>query len=257
MKLLSYLFCVFLATGLHADSFEAGLEAYQRGEYATAADAFAQALEEEASAAAHHNLALALFRQGEAARAVWQLERAVQMAPFDPDTQFKLAALRQRLGLPSGEPRWQDFYALALSLNGWLLLAAASLWLGLGAWLLPAAAGLRPNLGLKALRALALLTLLLSLPAIALQLQLRARAIVVAGENTRLSAAPADAAPQTGSARPGERVRLIERHNAFAKVETEAGAEGWIPQDAVKPVFAPERTAPPDGFLIFLRAFLD
>jgi len=208
--------------------FDIGLKSYEDGDYAAAIAAFEAQLAEEATGAARHNLALAHYQLGQPAEAVWQFERALRLAPHDEAYHYKLAALRGQLGLPPGEPGWWTLLSQALGPGAWVLLLAGSFWIFLGTWLLPRFAGRPLRLPGRALLLLSSLGLILGSTALFLHRDLADRGICLAENPTELRAAPAAAAPQTGIARPGERARPLERHNAYVKVRTEGGAEGWI-----------------------------
>ncbi len=236
--LLLTLLSVTFAPQLRADAFTDGTKAYEKGEYAPALEHFQSAIANGETAAARHNLALTHFQLGHPAQAAWQMERAVRLAPFKGEYQYKLGALRNELGLFETRPAWYQLAARALSFNNWVLLAAVSFWIALAAVLLPRLGGLRTGLGIKTVRALSIVILALSIPAIVLQARARQSGIVIADTATALHAAPAGAAPESGTARPGERARVIDRHNDFLKIETEGQATGWIAQDAFRPIFS-------------------
>ena len=96
---LCLLFFGALLSPIQADDFQSGLDAYHESKYVEATAAFDRSLESSESAATHHNLALSLYQQGQAVAAVWQLERALRLAPLNKTYIFKLGALRQMLGL--------------------------------------------------------------------------------------------------------------------------------------------------------------
>jgi tetratricopeptide (TPR) repeat protein len=217
-------------------AFEQGIEAYQNGQYTEAKAQFAAALEAGETAAARHNLGLAHFQLGEPAEAVWQLERAQLLAPFNADYRFKLGAIRQELGLFAGAPSWASLACQALSTQHWILLASISFWLLLAACLLPRIGGTKAGLWTKSLRLISLIALLLALPAIWLNLRLLQTGTILTDESVSLHAAPASAAPESGTARPGERARILDHYNNFYEVETEGLASGWISKDAFRPL---------------------
>ena len=235
---LRALLCVLaIAVGipaLHADAFQAGIEAYHNGEYATAQAQFRAAVQAHETAAARHNLGLSHIQLDAPAAAVWQLERAQLLAPFNSEYRFKLAALRQQLGLSAGTPPWYAQAAELLPSRAWLVLACSSFWVLLAACLLPRGSNRRAGIRIKSLRALCLLGLLAALPSLAVHRGRLQSGTVVASEMTRLHAAPASAAPQSGSARPGERGRIVDQHNDFYAIETESQASGWIAKQAFR-----------------------
>lgn len=220
---------LFAGLALSAESdFDTGLRAYETGDYSTAITSFESSLEDLESAALRHNLALAYFQNDRVTEAVWQLERSLRLAPHQDDYQFKLAALRQQLGLPPSEPHWLNRFGKAVSPRSWIIVAATAFWLLMVSVLLPWIAGKpRPLIG-KALLILSSFTLLVSGSVLFYQKDLSRQGICLNASMRELHAAPAAVAPQTGIARPGERALLLERHNNYVRIRTEGGAEGWI-----------------------------
>lgn len=220
-----------IAISTYADAFTDGLSTYEKGEYETATQHFAAAVADEESAAARHNLALSYFQLGQPAEAAWQLERALRLDPINTEYHYKLGALRQQIGLFESRPKWHVLGAQLLSTTTWILLCVASFWLLLAAWILPRIAGSKPNLFIKAVRLTTVIIFATTLPALWLQHSLSKSGIVVSNEPTDLHAAPASAAPATGVARPGERARILDQHNDFYQIETEAQINGWVHKD--------------------------
>ena len=103
---LCLLFFSALLSPIQADDFQSGLDAYHEAKYAEATVAFDRKLESSENAATRHNLALSLYQQGQATDAVWQLERALRLAPLNKTYIFKLGALRQILGLYDTPTDW-------------------------------------------------------------------------------------------------------------------------------------------------------
>ena len=222
------------ALPLQADDFSAGLEAYEAGQYAEATESFQRSLEQEETAAVRHNLALSRFQQGHPAEAIWQLERALQLQPFNQDYLFKLGALRQQMGLYQPSRPWWLSAAQLLSFGAWVWLASLSFWVVIAALGGPRITGRRPRLATSLAAGLSALLLLLSLTAIILQKSNEVTGTILAEAPTPLRHAPASAAPAAGQARPGERARQIDQYQNFLQIKTEAGITGWIQADALK-----------------------
>lgn len=239
------LLCSLLSTTLciQASTFSQGLEAYEAGNYAAANAHFQASLAEEETAATRHNLALSAFQAGRKAEAAWQIERAIRIEPFQDEYRFKSEALREHLGLIPQRPRWYQLFAQALPLGQWALLAVLGLWAIVLGTLLPLAARRKAGLPIQAARALGIIALLASVPAYILQNKLNQTGIVISEEPITLHAAPANATPETGSARPGERAQVIDRHGNYYKVKTEGQATGWIPTEAFRPIIEPKTDA--------------
>lgn len=222
------LFFLSGASALADDAFQQGIEAYHNSEYATAANTFEKTVAANETAAAHHNLALALYQVGKPGEAVWHLERALRLEAGNEAYHFKLGALRQQLGLGTTKPEWYELASRGLSQQSWIILLAVSFWLTLAACCLPKADGCRVSLQIKALRILGLTGLALAGSALYLNRDLATRGIVLGDKQITLHAAPASAAPQIGLARPGERGQLVDQYGDYLEIETEGGARGWI-----------------------------
>ncbi len=242
MKLRSLLLTVFIlaasaATGEMTEAkapFSAGITAYESADYAAADSAFATAIADSESAAAHHNRALALYQQAQPGEATWHLERALLLAPANDTYHYKLGILRQQLSLNAAPPKWYVLASQTLSPAGWILLLCLAGWIKLAACWLPRAASCPANLQIKALRVFGLLALLAAGSALGLNRKLPAAGIVLSATPAELHAAPAAAAPQTGLARPGERAQQIDQHGHYVHIETEGGARGWIHNEAFR-----------------------
>lgn len=91
-------------------AFHAGNAAYERGDFAAAADAYARAEEAGASdARLHYNRGNALFRLGRTGPAILQYEKALALAHADADIRHNLAFARARAGVAAPEPSANPF----------------------------------------------------------------------------------------------------------------------------------------------------
>ncbi|PXA04915.1 hypothetical protein DDZ13_02825 [Coraliomargarita sinensis] len=226
------------AAALAEDAFQQGIDAYHDSEYAEASRAFTEAVADKETAAAQHNLALALYREGKVSESVWHLERATLLAPENVEYQFKLGALRQQLGLPNARPEWHELASRILSQQGWIILLSTCFWLTLAAIWLPTAGGCRISLQIKAARTLGLIGLIVAAGALYQSRQLPTQGIVLGPSQVTLHAAPASAAPQVGLARPGERGQKVDQHGDYVEIKTEGGAQGWVRKQNYRRVLA-------------------
>jgi tetratricopeptide (TPR) repeat protein len=226
----------FATTAEPSSAFMKGIDSYQNSKYDDAKDQFTAAVESNETAAARHNLGLAHFQLGSKAEAIWQLERAQLLAPFNADYRYKLEAARQDLGLFASAPKWYVVASQVFPVATWFIIASASFWILLALFILTRISQYRVTLAIKTLRILSILTLLLALPSIWVNLRLLESGTVVSDKPVSLHAAPASAAPDSGTARPGERARILDQHNNFYEIETEGKATGWISKDAFRPL---------------------
>jgi tetratricopeptide (TPR) repeat protein len=232
-----YLWLLFfsaLLSPIQADDFQLGLDAYHEAKYAEATAAFDRSLEYSENAATHHNLALSLYQQGQAAAAIWQLERALRLAPLNKNYIFKLDALRKILGLYNTPTDWWQSAAYILAKKILIWIACICFWIVIAALALPRIGGFQRPILLKLSSGTATVCLLLALTALTIQITQHPSGIVISNEAVDLHHAPASAAPKAGVARPGERAYIVDQHNDYLKVETEAEITGWIQVDAFR-----------------------
>ncbi|MGC6456249.1 MAG: SH3 domain-containing protein [Coraliomargaritaceae bacterium] len=225
---------LILSQSIQADDFKAGLQAYELGNYKAATESFRKAVAIEETAAARHNLALSAYQSDLPAEAVWQLERALRIEPNNKEYQFKLSALRQQLGLSSGQRTSLETAAYALRVEQWGWLGTVLLWGGFALWLFPLCLKIQPSRLIKTLRFLCLMILAGILAALEFHRKASKESILISEQASELRAAPAQAAPQTGLARSGERIHILDRHHDYCKVETESEATGWLPSEVLK-----------------------
>lgn len=231
---LCLLFFSALLSPIYADAFQSGLDEYHESKYAEATAAFERSLESSESAATHHNLALSLYQQGQAAAAIWQLERAIRLAPLNKTYIFKLGALRQMFGLYDTPNTWWQSAANILAKKTWIWITSSCFWVVIAVLALPYLGGFQRPMFLKLSSGIAALCLFLAVAALTIQITQQPSGIVISNETVDLNHAPASAAPKAGVARPGERAYIIDQHNDFLKVETEAKITGWIQIDAFR-----------------------
>jgi len=229
MKLKSLFLFILAASAASAeDAFKEGIEAYEKNNYAEAAEAFELNAKSNETGAARHNLALALYQLDRPGEAVWQLERALLLEPRNRQYHYKLGALRQQLGLSMTRPAWHEVAAQALSSQTWIILLSFGFWAALYSFILPAASRSQAKLPIIAIRTVSCIILIIAAAALYLNRHQSSKGIVITGTPIELRAAPASAAPQSGLARSGERGQVIDRHEDFLNIETEGGAKGWI-----------------------------
>ncbi|PDH28644.1 MAG: hypothetical protein CNE95_06220 [Puniceicoccaceae bacterium MED-G30] len=234
IRMLAVLAFLSLQGLAQAENFQNGIKAYEEGKFDAAIRFFEQSGNEKETAALRHNLALSFYQNGQPAEAIWQLERALHIEPRNKEYQFKHSALRQQLGLTPGEPTLLETAATLLSPAQWAWLATAAFWSGLAIWILQLTCKKKSTLGSKAVQILCLLLLVCALPALEHYRVGARKAVLISPDSVELRAAPAEAAPQTGLARPGERLRILDNHGDYAEVETEGAASGWIPKNTFR-----------------------
>ena len=208
--------------------FQTGIKAYENGDDEAAATAFTMAVQAEETSAARHNLGLTYLQLDQSAQAVWQLERALLLDPFNRSYREKLNRIRNQLGLSPGAQKWYIQLSQIVTFKLWVRVATLSFWLLLALLILPRLNQRKAGSRIKLLSLLSSLILVLSLTAIWLNLKTLKSGTVLSEEIIALHAAPATAAPESGFARPGERAHVIDQHNDFYKIKTEGAATGWL-----------------------------
>ncbi|MFP4203921.1 MAG: hypothetical protein ACLFS4_06270 [Opitutales bacterium] len=227
-RCLLLLGCLASTVCIQAASFDDGLDAYKSGDYEEAREHFRAALKNKETAALRHNLGLTELRLDNPGAAIRHIERAIFLKPFDTKSVRTLEKLREEHGLPESPLRMHQRLARALSFNTWAALLNIAVLTALAAWALPAAAGYRTGGILKTARALSLLVLLIAIAGLRLNQRLQQSGTITANESVTLHVAPAQGAPEAGTARPGERARQTDQHGTFRRIKTETGATGWI-----------------------------
>lgn len=219
------------ADGSYLSHFQAGNEAYEKADYETAKTEFTTALKIDETPAARQNLGLTYFQLDQPAQAIWQLERALLLDPFNWDYREKRNLIRKQLGLPENPTTWYFLFSQFFPIQVWLIIATVSFWLLLAASILPVLFGRKVNSRNRLLNLFSLLILILSLTAIWLNAKTLRTGILIAEKTIPLNAAPATTTPESGFARPGERARVLNQHNDFYQIKTESSATGWISED--------------------------
>jgi len=217
-------------------------EAYAAGDYGAAATQFEAILESGVvSAALLYDLANAESKGGRVGAAVLHYERALALAPRDPDILANLRQTRAAANLVEPErDRWQSLAAL-LTVDGWGWLAALALWSGCGllvAHALRKDEARRPSRGLVAGVLVSAVVLVVATALSATRLAELNRAVVL-GPAPALRVAPFDAATITTELVAGQLVDIERTHETFSLVRTTDGQAGWMPSTEVREILAP------------------
>lgn len=220
------------AGGTRAERFEAANTAFAEGRFADARAGFAAMVAQDGpSVPVLYNLGNAAFRDGRIGEAILSYERALLLAPRDPDTRANLRQVRKAAGLPEPDDGPWTRATRALTASAWAWLASGGLYLACAALL-----------GLRALRGDATRTTLRSAlrtavacgaalivvgaAACATRLAERDRAVVL-DDDPVLRVAPYASATASSELAPGEIVRIERTHDGFTLVRTAAGRSGW------------------------------
>lgn len=230
-----------------AGEFENANRLYEQSKFAAAAAAYQQMVEHgQVSPALYFNLGNALFRSGQAGRAIAAYRQAEMLAPRDPDIRGNLTFVRKAvLGGDTTEAKastWLEY----LTLDEWAGLAAVCFWLWLGAL---AAGHWRPALWSKGwLRrtaylgfvGFALLALCLSLN---LFRRLTVRVGVVMQREVPVRQGPFDESKNIFVAKDGTEFIIVDADKDWYQVRDLTSRAGWIKTNQVQmlPAFAGRR----------------
>jgi hypothetical protein len=237
---------LLLAAVPGADAFREANEAARVGDYPKAIAAYAELASSGAeSASLYWNWAQAAAARGSTGEALWGLLRARELEPSDRAVAREIGRLREAANLDPAEIAPETLAALGrwcrrLQL-AWLTLALAALSVALHAagHLLPRRQRLR-TVGLTLLAAAGILGALPVAAAFA-----RPTGVVVRRGAPLLDAASPTAAV-IGSLREGEVVPILERGEAFLRLEDSSGARGWARAEDVRRLDRPPAVDAPD-----------
>ncbi|MEM1216021.1 MAG: SH3 domain-containing protein [Bacteroidota bacterium] len=253
---IGLLFLLFfgLQLGYPQTPAERAQRAYQQQvakDYATAIAAYESLLTDGyTSADLHLNLGLAYYRNDQLGPAIWQLEKARKLRPYDAEIDKNLQLIRNEqedglLPLPAFFLRaWWQSLAARLSVNAWGILALLLLFSGVGA--LGARLWYRRQTAPPAwwsawqsrLLPLGLATLLLAFCFAGLAgtrqqvLNTQHYGVVLPAQVT-LRVAPDQAADATFEVHTGLHARLLDEFENWVKIGLVDGREGWLPSEAV------------------------
>ena len=228
---------------LNSAPWETANLAFASGQYAEAARGYESILAQQGySAPVLFNLANAQQCAGQLGQAILNYERAALLTPNDPDLAANVKSARQKAGL---EPEHRSPIKKAvrtLTMNSWLGLAAAAMFLITVAESLK---HLRPQArgGLNFGSVLAAFALQVAISALGLRGPEVCRAVVMAPEVVA-GVSPVTVAQPVFKLRAGEVVTLQQRHETFALIRDQAGHEGWVKMDEIARVIPARATLP-------------
>ena len=225
--------------------FERGNLLYQEEDFRGAIEAYEAVLSSGfESAALHYNLGNAHFRAGELGRAILEWERALVLAPGDPDALANLALARS-LTADTVDPL-PRFWLLEV-VSWWIDLVPRGLLLAIvgAAWLALAGVAVLRILargedarrwGERLAIASGLVVLVLGANLLIREAGLgRAERGVILAEVVPARSAPAEEDDLTlFEVHEGTRVRIDQRAGDWAEIVLDDGKVGWVPVDALE-----------------------
>jgi len=225
--------------GAQEEIFERGNQLYQRGDFEGAADAYGSVVGAGFdSPDLRYNLGNAYFKVGDLGRAILEWERALELAPGDPDVLANLELARSlttdvveplpRFWLVSLVSWWVDLLPRGILVAsvaiGWLLATCGAI-----VRILSRSGPRRRRAGWTALAGVAVVVVLGSNLAVReLGLARHDRAVILA-ESVPVRSAPADDDNLTlFEVHEGTVVRIDQRTGAWAEIVLADGKVGWV-----------------------------
>jgi len=226
--LLLWLVPSVLADGLATaeQSFQAGIRAYEAGDFSTAAQAFQNSAGMQPAAGTYQNLGNAEWQQGRLGPAIQAWERALWLSPGDVNAHGNLDFARTAGQLEAPELTWYEVVSTWLPSGWWAMLTAVSLWLVADLLALPGIFRRRRTGWQQALAALGLTLFLLTLPA-HYGWHTRARIGFVLEANLPLRLTPTEQAQEITRVGAGEPGRCERTQGGYCYVRFHNTA-GWL-----------------------------
>jgi len=222
--------------------FERGNQLYQEGDFPGAVEAY-EAVRSAGfeSADLHYNLGNAYFKEGQLGRAILEWERALTMAPGDPDATANLELARS-ITADAVEPLPRFWLFAVLSWWVWLIPRGLLIALVAGAWLVACggvvlriwsrSAEVRRLAGWLAIAAGGVVLVFgTNLFVRELRIGQPERGVILAA-SVPVRSAPAEQDDLTlFEIHEGTRVRIDQRTGDWAEVVLDDGKVGWVPVD--------------------------
>ena len=213
--------------------FQQGNDLYGQGKYHEALQMYTRIVAEAGfSGPLLYNLANCYAQTNQAGLAILNYQRALRLAPGDPDAQGNLDLLRKHLGLFQEELPWAQRLTALFDLDQWTLMGGVCLVL----FTLVNLAGLRFATGtrwLRGLGGLCLLGMILAAAGIFTQYRQQAAAVVTS-RDARLLLSPFPSAAAIETVKEGQVVVYQKtQHGSYSLVADQSGHTGWIETKAI------------------------
>lgn len=210
--------------------FDLGRTDYESGKYADAAKAFQSHTEKEVSAGLLHNLGNAEFKVGHLGPAILAWERARALDPGSRNTKANLHYARGHAGLEQPESPWYETYSAFFPPNRWITIAMCAFWASAALLVLPPLLRRRRTALSQAAAVVAIITFLLTLPAL-IGIYTRSRLGIVQIANTSLRLTPTQEGEVLGTLPEGETARVERARGAYRYIRASSDRAGWVRRD--------------------------
>lgn len=239
---LAILFTLVLKNGIAVAEndqtlFQGAVSAYDRGNYEEAIRDFETLVSSGTSVSLLYNLGNSYALAGQSGRAILNYERALRLAPGDPDIRANLDLVRKEKGLFQKERSLSQRFITSLGLNQWTGLASAAFVLLALFLLLPDCSWLKPSVR-HGIAAVSLVITLTAVTGAVAQYQHWFDAVVVVPD-ARLRVSPFETAASVGVIQEGRLLRPGKSHNNFVLVVDETSRSGWLERNAFESIATP------------------
>lgn len=215
--------------------FQAGNAAYQAGDFAGAREHYDAALAQTQSAPLYFNLGNTAQRLGDYGLAIYAYEKALRLAPGNPDVKANLALARRAADVAAPPASLFSHLAHFTTVNRWTMITVIFAWAGLIFLLLPRL-GARRSGWTVTLGILCWLVALVGSVALWGYHQERDRAFVVSPEAI-VRTSPAGESDVIVKPAAGTAVELGRIHGDHVRVKLRDGRSGWIALQDVAPLW--------------------
>lgn len=246
IRIIMLLLALLAGTISTQASAEAAASAFTQGDYAEAIAQYEALLAEGArDGALYYNLATAYRLADDNARALLNYRRAAHYLPRDADVHIGIA-LTRNLQNETETPNTNGIINLGTLTNdsftlGELGLLAWLCWLLLCSLLALAIRWRQGRIGLRwaILSVAGVLLLLITLYSTRYVVETRWPAAVVLATDARAMSGPGDDYRPLFDVPNATEVRILTQQDEWARVQTEAGREGWLPTATIEQVLQP------------------
>lgn len=205
--------------------FSLGVNAYSKGDYASAKEFFAKSLEKAETPQGNYNLANACLKLGENGLAKAYYMRALYEMPRFREAQSNLNSLNKKMGFDEFSFSRYDEFLNELSYNEWVAIAAISVWGAI--FLLVVLPLMRKSAAWQIFLGIILLLLFLVSAYGAFYWREYLNCVVAVGGEPVLTLSPANESPVVATLKEGQIARIAAQNNGFILIEANGGKKGW------------------------------
>jgi tetratricopeptide (TPR) repeat protein len=236
--MIGLMFIAFVAADQPARQFVAGVEGYKSGQYAVAIAHFRAMVQDGlVNAGLYYNLANAYLKNGDLGPAILWYERALRLAPADPDLNFNLAYARSLVRDDPGDAPvsaarvlffWQDHIS-GRTLRVLTVVCNFVFWTTLAVWVLTRRAGVKRVMWVF----LAVTVILAATSALSFSESVRPRRAIVLAERIAVRSGLEESSTQLFELHAGAKVRLLRRMKGHCQIRFGQDKIGWVEKAVV------------------------